>query len=255
MSLQLGRAIGDGARRIVTPTGGALFVAFLALQLLTQASINTAVLRFAPEDPTGELAAAFGMTLPVSGAVAAGLFLGAIVLTSVYFVVLSRALTRPSGELSRLPSALYTRRMGRATLSLLVGGVVVTVAVMIGFVLLVLPGVFLAACFVFFSFAVGVEDRGVLGGLRRSWGLSRGNRLKLVVLVIAAGVFGGVIGVVGTAFDLAASPLVGEVLVTALNSVFFVLLYGVLAAAYLQTRGDDPKDGDGVSESLETIGG
>jgi hypothetical protein len=256
MTLQLGRAIGDGLKRVLTPTGGILLVAFLALQLLTQASINTAVIGFVPEGTTGEIEAALGLTLPVSGTVAGGLFVGTVILSSAYFVVLSRALTRPTVELSSFPSDLYTHRMGRATLSVFVGGLVVSLAIMIGFAFLLVPGIFLAISFLFFMFAVGVEDRGIVGALKRSWGLSRGNRLRLAVLVILAGVIGFVSGIVGTLFDVASSAVVGEVIVIGINSLFFVLLYGIIASAYLQIRDDSPQrvDNSGVSEPLDSIG-
>jgi len=258
MTLQLGRAISDGIKRVLTPTGGVLLVGFLTLQLLTQASINTAVISFFPAGPAGEIEAALGMTLPVSGTAAAGLFVGAVILSSAYFVILSRALTRPTEELSSFPSDLYTRRMGRATLSLFVGGLIVGPAIMIGFVLLFLPGIFLAVGFLFFTFAVGVEDRGIVSGLKQSWGLSRGNRLKLAVLVILAGVIGFISGIVGTLFDITNAAIVGELIVNALNSILFVLLYGIIAAAYLQvqTQDDSPDrvDTSGVSESLDSIG-
>jgi hypothetical protein len=256
MTLQLGRAISDGIKRILTPTGGILLVVFLALQLLTQASINTAVISVFPDGPAGEIEAALGVTLPVSGTVAGGLFVGAVVLSSAYFVVLSRALTRPTVELSSFPSDLYTRRMGRATLSMFVGGIVVGLAIMIGSVFLFVPGIFLAVCFLFFTFAVGVEDRGIIGALKQSWGLSRGNRLKLAVFVILGGVIGLMSGIVGTIFDIAGSAIVGELIVNTINSILFVLLYGIIAAAYLQLQGDDPDrvDTSGVSESLDSIG-
>ena len=256
MTLQLGRAIGDGIKRILTPTGGILLLVFLALQLLTQASINTVVTGLFSDGPAGEIEAALGMTLPVSGTVAGGLFVGAVVLSSAYFAVLSRALTRPAGELSSFPSDLYTRRMGRATLSLFVGGLIVGPAIVIGFAFLFLPGIFLAVSFLFFTFVVGVEDRGIVGALKRSWGLARGHRLKLAVLVFLAGVVGGVSGIVGTVFDVAGSAIVGELIVNTINSILFVLLYGIIAAAYLQLQDGGPQRTGtrGVSDPLNGVG-
>jgi len=256
MTLQLGRAISDGIKRILTPTGGILLVVFLALQLLTQVSINTAVVSAFSDGPAGEMEAALGLTLPVSGTVAGGLFLVAVVLSSAYFVVLSRALTRPTIDLSSFPSDLYTRRMGRATLSMFVGGLVVWLAIMVGFVFLLVPGLFLAVCFLFFTFAVGVEDRGIVGALKQSWGLSRGNRLKLTALVIFAGVIGATSGIVGTIFDIAGAAIVGELIVNTINSILFIMLYGIIAAAYLQVQDDDSDrvDTSGAPESLNSVG-
>lgn len=253
MALQLGRTFSDGIRRVLTRTGGALFVALLAIQFLVQASINTAMLGFLPPEASGQLGEMLGLTLPVSGMVGALLAFVGFVLSSIYFVALSRALTRPIGELATIPAELYTRRIGRATLSMIVGGIVVGISVSIGLALLFLPGIFLAACFLFFIFEVGVEDRGVVDALKRSWGLSRGNRLKLAVIVILAGVIGGIVGAVGALFDIASSPLVAEVVTNTLSSLLFVVLYGIMAAAYLQLR-DDTDDGFAGAETADTTG-
>jgi hypothetical protein len=246
MALQIGRAISDGVKRTFTRTGGILFVGLLATQLLVQSSINTAALDLLSSEPEIDPGTAgIGLTLPVSARVAGGLFAVGFVASSAYFVVLSRALTRPTDELSAFPPALYTRRMVRATLSLLVGGAVVGLSVTIGLFLLVLPGLFLAACFQFFIFAVGVEDRGIVGGLRRSWALSRGNRLKLGLLVVLAGVSGGAGGAIGSVLRLIGAPAAADLASAVINSALFLVLYGVIAAAYRQIREDDPDGPDG----------
>lgn len=253
--MQLGRAVSDGIRRVLTPTGVILLVIFIAIQLLIQSSVNTMVVGLFPPGPAGEIEVALGLTLPVSGTVAGGVFVVAVLLSSGYFVVLARAFARPLGALSRLPVDLYTRRIGRATLTMLVGGLIVWFSVFIGTVFLFLPGIFLATCFLFFIFAVGVEDMGPIGALKRSWKLSRGNRLKLAVLVIFSGVIGLVIGILSAITDLADSVVVAELISISLSSILFVLLYGMMAAAYLQVQNDDSRgvDASGVSESLDSI--
>jgi hypothetical protein len=243
MALHLGQTVSDGIGRVLTRTGGVLLAALVAIQLLIQASINTAVVGFFPPGPAGELEAYLGVTLPVSGTVAGGLLAAGVVLASAYVVAVSRALTRPRRELATFPSELYTRRIGRATLTTLVGGIVVGIAVTIGTALFFFPGVFLSTCFIFFMFAVGVEDRGVVGALKRSWALSRGNRLRLALIVVVAAVFGLVLGVVGSVFDIANEPLVAELVTNTLGGVLFVFLYGVTAEAYLRVR-DDGGDGE-----------
>jgi hypothetical protein len=254
MALQLGRTFSDGIRRVLTRTGGILFLGLLAIQFLLQTSINTAVVGFLPPRAAAELGETIGLTLPVSGTVGAVLFLGTFVLSSVYFVVLSRALTRPLAELSTFPADLVTRRLGRATIATIGGGILVAVSVTVGLTMLVLPGVFLATCFLFFVFAVGVEDRGVIDALTRSWRLSRGNRLKLGVVVILSGVVGLVTGTVGSVLDLAGTPVVADLLSNTISSVLFVFLYGIVAAAYRQVR-DDEQDGFDGSGTSQSVGG
>ena len=95
------------------------------------------------------------------------LFAVLTVVSSAYFVVLSRTFARPFSQVSVFPPGV-TERLGRPTLVALVGGVIVSVAVTIGFVLLVSLRLFLAASFLFFVFVVAVEDGGVVGRLNRS---------------------------------------------------------------------------------------
>ena len=249
MALQLIDAITDGTRRVLTRTGGVLLVLLLAQQLLLVTSINTLLAAEAPP----AAADVIGLTIPVSGTVAGAILLGTLLFSGVYFVVLSRAFERPLSQLASFPTELYTRRIGRATLSTLVGGAVVFVAVMIGLAFLFLPGLFLAACFLFLIFAVGVEDRGVIGALRRSWSLSKGNRLRLFAIVLVSGVVGALVGVVPTLFQLAGASVLGDIASTLINSVLFLFVYGITASAYLQlARRDGGSGGPRPSVSPRT---
>lgn len=249
MALQLIDAITDGTRRVLTRTGGVLLVLLLAQQLLLVTSINTLLAAEVP--PTA--ADVIGLTIPVSGPVAGAILFGTFVFSAAYFVVLSRAFARPLPQLSSFPTELYTRRIGRATFSTLVGGIVVFVAVMIGFAFLFLPGLFLAACFLFFIFAVGVEDRGVLGALKRSWSLSKGNRLRLIALVLISGIIGAIVGVIPALFQLAGASALGDLVSVFLNSILFTFIYGITASAYLQLdSGEGSLGGPRSSTSAST---
>ena len=252
MALQLGQAVSDGIGRILTRTGGILLVGLLAIQLVTQAAVNTAVIGYLPPEVAAQFGESAGLVLPLPAEVGLALLAATLIASSVYFVALSRALARPARELSTFPAALLTRRVGRATLSMVVGGFVVSIAVTLGFAALFFPGVFLAASFLFFAFAVGVEDEGTIGALKRSWALARGNRLKLALLVVLSGGIGGTVGAVGSLLDFAGLALASEVAVSVVTSVLFTALYGVIAAAYLQLRDDSP-GGSGGSVTADPI--
>ena len=249
MALQLIDAITDGTRRVLTRTGGILLVLLLAQQLLLVTSLNTLL---AAELPP-EAADVIGLTVPISGTAAGAVLIGAFLFTTVYFVVLARALARPLSQLSSFPTELYTRRMGRATLTMLVGGIAVFLAIMIGFVLFFLPGLFLAVCFLFVIFAVGVEDRGVLGALKRSWSLSKGNRLRLAVIVIFSGISGSLVGAVPALFQLAGASAFGDLVSVLLNSILFTFIYGITASAYLQlSEGEGDLGGPNVTTATSS---
>lgn len=239
MALQLTDAISDGSRRVVTRTGGVLFAALLVSQLLLVTSLNTLIAaRLPPEAP-----AVVGLLLPVSETLAGIVLFGTLVLSAVYFVVLGRAFSRPLSELSTFPAELYTRRIGRATVTMLVAGLVVSVAITVGIVLFFVPGIFLAACFLFVVFTVGVEDRGVVGALRRSWSLSKGNRLRLSVVVFLIGVCSLVVSAAPAVLELAGATALADLVSVVLNSLLFTFVYAIIAAAYRQVTETDGEFG------------
>jgi hypothetical protein len=241
MSLQLSKAVTDGLRRVPTATGVVLLVTTFLLQLTVLTSINTLLVAANPEAAT-----ALGPTLPVTGAAAGGLLAAAGLANLLFLVVVTRALARPLADLSSLPATLVTRRPFRATLTMLVTTVIVSVLTTVGFAFVILPGLYLTACFLFAFFVVSVEDRGVVGALRRTWALSSGNRLRLVVLV-AINVFGGVtIGVVWTIARVAGAATAGAVLNAGLTAVLSTCVLAITASAYLQLAGGD-RDADEVA--------
>ena len=252
MTLRLSSAVGDGLRRAATRTGAILFGILFVLQLVNGTSVNTLIDAVAPP----EAAINAGLTLPVSGSVAGAIAAVGYLCSTAYLVVVARAFARPQSELSTFPSDLYTRRVGRATLSMLVAGIVTFVAVMLGFVLFVVPGVFLAICFLFFLFAIGVEDRGPFGALRRSWALSRGNRLRLAAIVLLYAATGVAVGVVGSILELAGVPAVGDVATALVSAAAFVALYGITASAYLQLADEDGLEpGTGAGTGVDADAG
>ena len=247
LSLQLTRAVTDGSRRVLTRTGGILFALLLAQQALVVTSLNTVLV--------AETAAteSIGLTLPVSETVAGAVFVGVSLFNAVYFVVLARAFARPLAQLSSFPAELYTRRIVPASLTMLVAGLSVAVATLVGFVALFFPGVFLAACFLFVIFAVGVEDCGVIRALKRSWDLSRGHRLRLGVFVSVVGIGGALVGAVPAVLELAGEPAIGDVTTALSNSILFIFVYGIMASAYRQvTDASDGLGGTGTSAAAGT---
>ncbi|MFW6320397.1 MAG: hypothetical protein ACOC0Z_00985 [Halohasta sp.] len=236
MSLRLSTALTDGFKRAITKTGGILFVVFLVLQLVNTASINTVTTSSLP----AEAAVPVGLTLPLPASVAGGLSVVSYLCLAVFFVVVTRALARPIAELSTFPSELYTRRIGWATLSMVGASILAFLAIGVGYVLLIIPGIFLTIAFLFYMFAVSVEDRGVIGSLRRSWDLGRGNRIRLLGFFVLLIALGFVSGATTTLFQVAGIPLVGDLIVVLVSSVFGVVYNGILASAYLQLAGTDP---------------
>lgn len=250
MALQLSHAVSDGIRRTLTRTGGILFVGFLVIQFGIQTAVNSAVLGYLPPEAAAQFSRNAGLVLPISGSAGLALFGVLILLSSAYFVILSRTFAQPLSEMSTFP-AMATQRLGRATAIALVGGLIVSITVMIGFILLFFPGLFFAASFLFFIFAVAVEDRGIISSLKRSWGLARGSRLKLGVLVVVSALFGGVIGGVVPLLDLAGVPVAADIVSIILTTVFFLPYYAIIASAYCQLRDDGNIPSRSTSEPVD----
>ncbi|GAA0539483.1 hypothetical protein GCM10008994_13240 [Halorubrum ejinorense] len=197
--------------------------------------VNTAILGFLPPEVATEFRSNVGLVLPISGEIALAALGVLVLLSSAYFVVLSRTFAQPLSEAGSFPASV-TKRLGRASVIALVGGVLVTIMVMIGSVFFLIPGLFLAASFLFFIFVVAVEDEGVISSLKRSWGLARGSRLQLGVLVFASALFGGVIGAIAPLLTLAGLSVAADLVIVVFSAVFFLPYYAIIAAAYLQLR-------------------
>ncbi|PSP77602.1 hypothetical protein BRC88_13185 [Halobacteriales archaeon QS_4_69_225] len=240
MALQIADAIGDGARRAFTYSGGVLMLLMFGYQLLFMGATNTITASLLP---AARGAADPGFTLPISVGAAAALAVAGLVAGTVLFIISARALTRPQSELGALPSELFIRRVGRATLSALGANLVVVVAVVVGFIFLVVPGVFLTLSFLFVVFAIGIEDERAVDAMRRSWALASGDRWPLLAVLVVVTVVTSVGSGLGGALSTV-SPVVGQIASIALSSVLTVVGYGILADAYLQLCEEKPSDLD-----------
>lgn len=236
MSLQLGDTIADGARRAFTKTGGVLMALLFAFMIVFMGAMNTVIVELVPAE--FQDSQQFGLVFPVSPAVAGGIAAVGMLFGVVFYLVTTRALTREHAELSSLPAELFTRRIGRATLSAIGATILIQLAVTVGFFLLFVPGIFLTVSFMFAVFAIGVEDRRAIDSMRRSWQLASGNRWRLLALLVIVGVFVALLTTIGSVFGVL-DPLVGDVVSLAIISVLSIVSYGVVAEAYVRLRDDD----------------
>ena len=206
--------------------------------------MTTTVQSSALEPAVSEVpASTTGLTLPVSPEVGAVLSVIGHIVGMVLAVALSRAMILDERELTTIPAAVLTRRIGMATVVMLVVTVLVTVAVGIGMVFLLVPGLFLLVSFLFVSLFVAVEDQGVLASIRGSWALASGHRFELfgvVVLLLA-------VKLVTTLLVLGAglvTPIGADILDALVSGVTTVYSIGVVADAYVQLRDQSPSTED-----------
>lgn len=252
MTLQIGRALRQGAQRTVSVSGIAVLVMIFLHQLAFVGLWNTFVVNEIPGDlPTSEIGA-IGFTLPLSTNATITLGLVVLAIGIGLTVVAIRLLGRKQPVLGSIPQSVFTRRIGRAYLSavavslilalallgsLLVG---VALAVIVPFgvlflLLFIIPSFFVGVSLQFAIFGVAIEDKRTLGALKRSWILTRGSRLRLFVLAIPIALLSGV-GSTITSAILLADPLTGQLFSVGVYSLFYVFLIGTLVEAFFQLK-------------------
>lgn len=234
-TLDIGRALEYGVDRVLTRGGAILLSVYVVLQLTSQVGFQSLFSQLLagtmPPARAGEMyPLAVGLS-PVSSAVLTLLLLLA---SFVFTVVALRALY---ADIDDVPTEAHTRDLARTVAVTIVVSFIVFVAVGIGFLLLVIPGIFLAVSLVFAQAAVVIEDAGVVEALQRSWSLTSGNRIRLFALGLVIVVAGAVVGAVGGALGFAV-PTVGTVLSNVLSSVVSFYGFAVLIGAYRQLAGE-----------------
>ncbi len=233
---------------------GRNFVPFFILALVLT-GVPSLVLQLAmPTDPTAIQQA--------PGVYITSIVIGALVSIATG-VILQGTLTRASvDDLSGKGVQLSAAVSNAVAMILpLVGlGLLVGLGVAVGLIALIVPGIFLALCWMVASPVMVVERLGVIASMQRSMQLTQGHRwaiLGLIVLfmiayMIVAAVIGAIIG--GSMADLAnpAGPPLTFVLIMTLVGVVLSVVGTVGAAAiYFELR--QIKEGVGVTELAQVF--
>ncbi|MBH9537044.1 glycerophosphoryl diester phosphodiesterase membrane domain-containing protein [Novosphingopyxis sp. YJ-S2-01] len=126
-------------------------------------------------------------------------------------------------------------------------GILTAIAVGIGFILLIIPGIYLAIKFTLGGTVIAAEDvKNPIEAMKRSWQLTKGNSLRIffflliifIVGIIALAAIGAVIGIPISLLLPAEAALFANNLVSSVtSSIFSVVLAAVYAAIYRQLAG------------------
>lgn len=259
MSLDIGAALRDGTRRMVERNGLLLMGVFLLLgaasSVMTQSLTVAAVEAFQqlPTAPPPETAPAFEETgptpfsIPLPLPVAAGGILLLALTGEAVSIIAVRTLV--SDVTTGIPREFRRRNIGWATLNGFIGGIVVAVLTGIGFVLLIIPGVFLAISFFFVRQEIAVEDENFVDAMAGSWQLAAGNRVELLVLAIVLLIISLLASVPTLATSLLGpeASIASGVVVGAITTVFNI---AVAARAYdqLRTGREEPPEMDDAGD-------
>jgi hypothetical protein len=153
------------------------------------------------------------------------LLAGGFVNLTVHRIVASEIAGQPIGA-----GAAISRALGKL-LVLVLAGILAFLAVLIGLIALIIPGLWLAGCFSMISAVVAVEGVGPVDALRRSFHLVRGRWWPTVGFLLLVGLFGSI---AAQLVQLVAIPIVGSSeigLGAGLGFVVLVVAQGMIVAA------------------------
>jgi hypothetical protein len=194
-------------------------------------SVNAIAANALPPEVQQQAEAQIGLTMPLPSVVAGGLGVAALVFGMAIYLAAARAFTREGSDSGHLTGRYSPTWLGRALLTAIGTNIIVGIATFIGFILLVLPGIFLMVSFAFVLFVIAVEDARVMESLRRSWALARDNRLRLAALLLLIGVVTGLLSSLGSLLSIV-SPTVGQLVTLVVTGPLAIIGYAIVADPY-----------------------
>lgn len=254
MSIDVARTIEQSIDRVTTPAGGALILALSVVTALyqlgngaitagTSSSSGSAGASQLLQTPAMELASGMGMA--VGGAL---LLVGVLGMLIVYTIA-SDAFARGVDQ----PGDLGTSGLGWKVGNLFVGWIAYAIAVTIGLIFLVIPGLVIAVLLMFFPFAIAVDGESVFSAFGTSVEIVRENvlaTLGIVVVTFVVGVANLIISVLTLVIPSTAVAFVVSALVA---GVFAAFTTAILTSGYVQgTDGSDA--GPGMGDDAGTPG-
>lgn len=252
MSLNIGDALSTGAEKLTTTAGIQLGVAYVVLQLITALGTNSAIATIDTGTGAGAGAGSMGtpaLALPIGVAGGAALLTLGIVLNIALTIVAFRTLAHSPSELGSIPSGVADGLL-KPGVFLVVAGIVQGIAIFLGLIALVIPGIFIMVSLIFTQVYIAVEDEGPFEALSSSWSLAKGSRFSLFGLGVIIFVI-SLLASIPAAIVSFISPTVGSVLNYVVTGFISVFSWGVLVASYEQlttgasttTTEDDDDDG------------
>lgn len=242
MPVNVTEILREGAERSVARNGLVLMGILFVLSAINGLA-GAGVARFAAETAPIDVAAQPLVVLPPLLAGLLSLLTGLATL----LVTLAAIRVFVSDETERLPREALTRNGVWAVLNYVVGSIVFAIVVGLGFVALVIPGIFLLVTLAFWTVFVAVEDETFVAGFRRSWALTRGHRLRLLLLGIAVLLLTIAVSAVFSLGGVVGGPVgsflgaVGAAIAGAVTTIFSL---AALAAAYNQLVALRDEEGD-----------
>jgi len=233
MPFDIGDAVVGGLKNLKNKTTLTIVVALTFVYLLQDIGIDTLT---AWEGQAANAPLAIGS----SAATASVLLLASTVLTVLLVLTAIRFYSSGSSELE---DSMYKENLLIPSLNFVVGGLAFSIIVGFGFLLLVIPGLFLLTALYFYTFRIAVEDENFIQAFKSSYSLTEGNRLELfglgVILTVPALIIVAVATPLLLLAQIAATPvaLLSMLIYNLVLAGVFVSILSVAGQAYNQLLG------------------
>lgn len=246
MSLNIGDALSTGAEKLTTAAGIQLGIAYVVLQLLTAIGTNSAIATVDTAGADGMATPALALPIGVAGGAALATLAG--ILSVALTIVVLRTMAHDTAKLGSIPAGVADGML-KTWVFIVVAAIVQGIAVFVGFVALIIPGIFIMVSLIFTQVYIAVEGEGPFEALGSSWGLAKGNRFPLFGLGVILFVISLLVSIPATLVALAV-PTAGTILNYVISGFVSIFTSAVLVAAYQQLSGGEPApeptDDDGV---------
>jgi len=269
MSLDIGGAFGDGLTRLSSRAGVVLAVAFAVVALasavvsqtlqvegfealleairssspselgVSQAEYDTQLETLSSQVDTTRENSPLAVDVPLS--VAGAALLAVAVVSEAVSIVAVRAFATEEPAAVGLDDV--TDGLARATLQGFLGGIVVWGLVIVGSVLLLVPGLFAATVFFFFRQSVALDDETLIDAMAASYRITAGNRMNVFALALLVVVVSQ-LNVVGSLVIGPVSPTAGTLVAAVIGGVLAAFGAAVVTQAYLQLTSEEPAADD-----------
>lgn len=204
-----------------------LLLPFVVLGLIGGSGRRGPTYRYAPGTPPLELLPFYAFLGLVGLVVVVLLFLAyvaaTLMTTRAAFVATQQNRDLDFGEQHRETRSLFVPTIGTTLLWLL--------AVVVGFILLIVPGFIVLTALLPWTAVVVAESRSGVDALRRAWDLTRGHRWSLFLTILVM----GILSIVASAL-VGWIPLVGGALSGAVSGAFLAASVALSVLAYEHLR-------------------
>lgn len=129
----------------------------------------------------------------------------------------------------QLDSDDFTDNFAWILVNMFIGGLITSILIFVGFILLIIPGFFLMVSLLFFPVFVIVEGENAIEALKSSWGLASGNRIPLFIIGVLITIVFVILGSISSLFGMG---LIGQIISALIGALQGVLQIALIAAAF-----------------------